>query len=321
MGIDRQILQKALNSTDTDLRNLNQAESIQNMALDSSNFGGGQAGRIGLASQLGTAAFGAYAKYKTQKSMQEKELAAQQAFSSKYPQYADLASQLSPTTREAFILKDISQQAGFGTDSDPAQVREYNYYNKLSPDQQKEYLTLKRVDPVAAAYGKKQADLQFAGNIEAEKIRGKDLGENINLLESMESKMPQLERTVADLSRLGKKATYTIGGQIIDQVLKQSGLPTRESAIARREYITKVRSEVLPLLRDTFGAAFTKAEGDSLIETLGDPNASPEEKDAIVRSFIDSKRQRMYSLQRRTGRSTTEQNITENKPSLDEIFK
>ena len=75
----------------------------------------------------------------------------------------------------------------------------------------------------------------------------------------------------------------------------------RESAIARKEYIAKVDNEVLPLLRQTFGAQFTQKEGESLKLTLGDPNATPEEKDAVLRSFIDAKRSQIETKNRRIG--------------------
>ena len=42
-------------------------------------------------------------------------------------------------------------------------------------------------------------------------------------------------------------------------------------------------------MRQTFGAAFTAKEGDSLKETLGNPNLSPPEKDAALQAFIEQK--------------------------------
>ena len=50
----------------------------------------------------------------------------------------------------------------------------------------------------------------------------------------------------------------------------------------------------MPLLRPTFGAAFTVAEGDSLRKTLGDPDATPEAKVAQIDAFIA---QKMRNLQ------------------------
>lgn len=110
--------------------------------------------------------------------------------------------------------------------------------------------------------------------------------------------MPQLEQTVRQLSDLGKVATYTKAGQLVDVVRRETGQEPRESAIARKEYISLVDNQILPLLRQTFGAQFTQKEGESLKVTLGDPNATPEEKDAVLRSFIEQKKATIETMQR-----------------------
>ena len=46
---------------------------------------------------------------------------------------------------------------------------------------------------------------------------------------------------------------------------------------------------MLPLLKETFGAAFTATEGESLKATMGDPDAAPEEKMAQLDAFIAQK--------------------------------
>ena len=56
----------------------------------------------------------------------------------------------------------------------------------------------------------------------------------------------------------------------------------------------------MPLLRDTFGAQFTEREGESLKATLGSPNVSPKEKDAVLRSFIKQKKRNIQDLRRQT---------------------
>ena len=59
----------------------------------------------------------------------------------------------------------------------------------------------------------------------------------------------------------------------------------------------------LPLLRDTFGAAFTVKEGETLRATLGDPNYSPAEKDAVLSAFIDQKNNKVMALKRQIGQN------------------
>ena len=74
----------------------------------------------------------------------------------------------------------------------------------------------------------------------------------------------------------------------------------------------------MPLLRQTFGAAFTEKEGQSLRNTLGDPNKSPEEKNAVLRSFIAAKLGTIESLKRRTGQSANIE--TQETPKTEQII-
>jgi hypothetical protein len=130
---------------------------------------------------------------------------------------------------------------------------------------------------------------------------GKRIGEASGTLNFLESNMPKLEQVVSKLEDLSNKATYTTVGRAIDFARKESGQEPRESAIARAEYIATVDNEVLPLLRDTFGAAFTVKEGETLRNTLGDPDKSPAEKKAVLNAFISQKKSQIGSLQRQVG--------------------
>ena len=118
---------------------------------------------------------------------------------------------------------------------------------------------------------------------------GKAKGEKTTLLQSASSKMPQLINVINKLSKLGETATYTAVGVGFDTAARELGFSAPKGAIARREYMATVDNEILPLLRDTFGAQFTQKEGESLKETLGDTGASPKEKEAVLRAFIETK--------------------------------
>ncbi len=147
---------------------------------------------------------------------------------------------------------------------------------------------------------------------------GKSEGEALALLTSQLSKLPQLEQTVEELHGLGQKATYTLAGQAQDAIRNQITLDPRPSAVARTEYISLVDNQILPLLRDTFGAQFTLEEGKSLKKTLGDPNLNPQQKDAVLRSFIAQKKANIESLQRQVGgqaNTTTQQNSNTQQPT------
>ena len=130
---------------------------------------------------------------------------------------------------------------------------------------------------------------------------GKGQGEAWDTYRSMTSKMPGLRKVVDELGDLGDKATYTIGGQMLDWGFKQIGAEPREAAVARAQYTAMVDNQILPLLRDTFGAQFTQQEGQALRETLGDPDKSPAEKRATLNAFIEQKERDIEALALRTG--------------------
>ena len=130
---------------------------------------------------------------------------------------------------------------------------------------------------------------------------GKDQGETVASYESVMSKMPGLEKVVTELNGLADQATYTMGGNLWNEVLKQTGFGPSAGAVARTKYMSMVDNQVLPLLKDTFGSAFTVTEGESLRATLGDPNKTPEEKKMVLEAFIEQKRRDANALADRTG--------------------
>ena len=112
----------------------------------------------------------------------------------------------------------------------------------------------------------------------------------------MTRNLPGLYDVVDELSALADVATYTAAGRAADELAKQAGMPASEGAQARAAYIATVDNQVLPLLRQTFGAAFTAEEGDRLRATLGDENASPDEKKATLNAFIRQKQREVVTL-------------------------
>ena len=156
-------------------------------------------------------------------------------------------------------------------------------------------------------------------NFEAEhdksrgKAAGKAEGEAGEAFESLRSKMPGLQKVVSELDVLADQATYTYGGQAVDWLSRQTGFGATDGGLARTKYIATVDNQVLPLLRDTFGAAFTVKEGESLRATLGDPDKAPSEKQSVLKAFIQQKQRDLDALARRTGQ-TTRQLDDENDP-------
>lgn len=128
-------------------------------------------------------------------------------------------------------------------------------------------------------------------------VEGKNEAENDALRQSISSKLPGLRSVVDTLTQLADTATYTQSGQIMDSVKRELGLPVGQGAIDRASYIAIVDNQVLPLLRDTFGAAFTQKEGETLRATLGAPNVSPAEKKAILEAFISQKERDILGME------------------------
>lgn len=125
---------------------------------------------------------------------------------------------------------------------------------------------------------------------------GKAQAETQSEYNSITSKMPGLYSVVDRLDDLAQDATYTLTGQGVDFVRKELGMSPREAAVARAEYTAVVDNQILPLLRDTFGAQFTAEEGQRLARTLGDPDKSPTEKSALLRAFIQQKERDIKAL-------------------------
>ena len=120
-------------------------------------------------------------------------------------------------------------------------------------------------------------------------------------LNSISSKMPGLYSTVDTLFDLSSTATYTIAGRVRDELRKQIGMEPTDAAVDRATYTAIVDNQILPLLRDTFGSQFTENEGKTLRATLGDPNASPAEKKAILNAFIKQKERDIAALATKAG--------------------
>lgn len=211
------------------------------------------------------------------------------------------------------VYNTLNPKAPTGSDM-PANVREWEYFNSLDDAQKAEYLTMKRAsqwlntqtehvrpDPLTGSTAGAPAIPINNAQAASDTAVGQDRGEATALAESWKSKLPGLRQVVDELGTLADTATYTIAGQAWDEVMKQLGQEPSDAAVARAKYIAMVDNQVLPLLRDTFGAQFTVEEGKSLRATLGDPNKSPAEKKAVLEAFIDQKYRDLEALQSRAG--------------------
>lgn len=147
-----------------------------------------------------------------------------------------------------------------------------------------------RVAGEAATVGtvaKIKADIAAA--IQTAKDKAISRGEKLSDLNRMEAGLPGLRETVDKLKELAPIATHTLAGKLFDTAVKELGFGATKGATARAKYISIIRNQVLPLLKQTFGGSFTVDEVNRLEGTLGDPDATPEEKLAQLNSFIDNK--------------------------------
>ena len=161
--------------------------------------------------------------------------------------------------------------------------------------------------------GKSKAQLRFAPQIaKAVKLaeaKAKEEGDVLNDLARAEAGLPGLIKATESLKELASAATSTYGGRFFDAIAKESGWGSTKGANARAKYIAIIDNQVLPLLKQTFGGAMTEGEGLRLSNTLGDPNASPEQKILQTEAFIDQKRRDIETLKNQT--PTTEAGINE----------
>lgn len=148
-------------------------------------------------------------------------------------------------------------------------------------------------------------DPAYISQITQDKATAKNEAEAIESYKSMSSKLPSLIDNIQELSKLANDATYTTTGRVADWLVKETGPITgtqaTDGAVARTTYQTMVSNQILPLLRDTFGAQFTEREGARLEATLGDVNLSPQEKQASLEAFINQKIDDVNAKARRLG--------------------
>jgi hypothetical protein len=230
-----------------------------------------------------------------------------------YPQYASLP----PDQGFKLAMQDLSaKQSAAGSAADPASVREWEYFSKLPPEQQGAYLRMKRSVPyLDVGTGFVQPDPVNPGapggpeivkdnytpayDAGAGAAQAKVDVANEDAYASLASKMPGLKQVVNELGVLAEKATYTSAGKLWDDVLRETGQMPSEGALARTKYMAMVDNQILPLLRDTFGAQFTVQEGETLRATLGAPDKTPAEKKAVLEAFIEQKVRDVQALQSR----------------------
>lgn len=153
--------------------------------------------------------------------------------------------------------------------------------------------------------GKLGAQLKFKPAIKAAVTAAEKVatakGETLTALARSEAALPGLTDAVTQLRELASVATSTFGGRVFDAAVKETGFGSTAGATSRAKFIAIINNQVLPLLKETFGAAFTFQEGESLKATMGDPDATPEEKMVQLDAFIAQKQRDIQTRQGELG--------------------
>lgn len=149
--------------------------------------------------------------------------------------------------------------------------------------------------------GKLKSRLKFKPQIERAislaRSEASRRGETLTDLAKTKAAMPGLLNAVEQLRQLAPIATSTLSGKAFNFVAKELGFGATVGSTARAKFIGIVANQILPLLKPTFGAAFTVQEGEALKAALSDPDAAPAEKMAQLDAFIDQKFRNIQTAQ------------------------
>lgn len=187
------------------------------------------------------------------------------------------------------IQKQKLAQGGNGTGS--IQNIEYLVKQGYTPEQAAN-MVFSGQNPNVAGLGEK-------GQAKYEENLGKEYAEDVNQLRNLESNLPALQQMVGELKGLAKEGTYTKAGKLFDVAQTQLFGRATKGDVASSTYETKVNQNLLPLLKQTFGSAFTEKDRESLQKTLGDPNSHPTIKAQALDSFIQNKVREIESKRRK----------------------
>ncbi|RLC31678.1 MAG: hypothetical protein DRH37_02510 [Deltaproteobacteria bacterium] len=149
------------------------------------------------------------------------------------------------------------------------------------------------------------AKAEIATAVALASAAAKERGEVFTDLSRAEASLPGLMTTVDQLKELAPLVTSTIGGRVVDALVKEAGFGATKGSTAKAKFTALIQNQVLPLLKPTFGAAFTAQEGAKLEATLGDVNAEPAEKLAALDVFIGNKMRELQTSQRKLGEDVT----------------
>jgi len=194
----------------------------------------------------------------------------------------------------------------------------------MAGDKQRVVGDIKVGQDITAAGGKETVKLNVQKRLRPQvekaivlaKKQAESQGDTFNELQQMNAALPSMKEVVSQLKALTPLSTSTFGGKAFDTASKELGFGATKGSTARAKYIAIVDNELLPLLRQTFGSAFTEEEGNKLKATLGDPDATPEARNAQLDAFMESKERQIKTKERELGvDSALQQQENQDKPA------
>lgn len=243
------------------------SQKIGEFAMDSRNFGSGYAGGLGLLAQSLTAGIGAYQEYKQRQELarldadnDEKIVNLANSFGD--TDFAKFVPNMSNETKQAYIISKtlpnlVNQMSG---NQIPASVQEYQYYNNLSPNDQKRYANLKRniagegsfidksgnVVPLSG-YGvagaqkkgmeqtaKNLSDLNLKPAIERETAKEKTIGEKEGAEDVKQITAPQINELINLARKELPKATSGLAEKVVSGTAATLGISTEMDKADRK---------------------------------------------------------------------------------------
>jgi hypothetical protein len=151
---------------------------------------------------------------------------------------------------------------------------------------------------------------KLAAAIQVAKTKAESEGKVFSDLAKAEAGLPAVKDLIVQLKDLSEISTSNLSGRAFNSVVRELGFGATEGGTARAKFIAIVDNTLLPLLKQTFGAAFTVSEANQLKATLGDPNLSAGERNAQLDAFIENKTNEVRGLKSQAATIDIEDNTS-----------
>ena len=151
---------------------------------------------------------------------------------------------------------------------------------------------------------------RLAADILNAKTKAESEGKVFSDLNRAQAGLPAIVDLVTNLKALSNVASSTLGKRGFDAVVRELGFGSTKGGTARAKYIAVVANTLLPLLKTTFGGAFSVEEGNRLLATLGSPNLDANARNAELDAFLESKISQIEGLRAQASTIETKDNTS-----------